>query len=126
VKGHKQTRIKLGGRLVSVDDGTRRLLKALWTQGVKTVSSCEEDQPGVALVAFPGVEAAQRFLMVAWKATDEDMRSRMASPGHKDRWRYDVGLVHMGDGRFEPSVVSVRMPVDDKDELARLLEKASQ
>jgi hypothetical protein len=122
VKGHKTVRVKFGDRLASVDEGMRRLLRALWTQGVKTVSSREEDQPAVALGAFPGVGAAQRFLRVAWRAADEDMRSRMASPGHQDRWQYDVDLVHMGDGRFEPSVVSVRLSVEDKDTLARLLE----
>jgi hypothetical protein len=125
VKGHKQVRIKLGTKTVAVDEGMRRLVKALWANGVKGADVCEEDQPGVALITL-GLKAAQRFLRVAWKAVDEDMRQRMASPGRQDRWHYDVSLVHLGDGRFEPSVVSVRLPVADKDELARLLETAAR
>jgi hypothetical protein len=53
------------------------------------------------------------------------MRDRMESTSFAARWQYEVHLDHQGNGRFEPTVIRVRMPVDDKDRLARILEKAA-
>jgi hypothetical protein len=65
VCGHAKVRVKFGTKTVSVDVGMKRLLKALWARRIRTFSECQEDSPGLALVSFNGLQAAQRFLRLA-------------------------------------------------------------
>src|SRR4051794_29753014 len=75
---HKQVWAKYpDGSSVWVDEGMKPFLEALWNRGIDTVLSCQENQPGIAWVAFAGPYDAIHFLKEAWDLADEGMRERM-------------------------------------------------
>jgi hypothetical protein len=132
---HPQTRIRWGDWEADVDEGLAPLLLEIWKRGLRTQMSCQENEPGVAWIAFASLMEAQLFLdLVALRLCDEDKQtvndrthvakvsiwrllySRMVGCGD-DRWKYSVYVHNWGDSPTRrPQVqfmMSVRFPVSD-------------
>jgi hypothetical protein len=106
---------------VEVDEGMVDFLRALWDRGIDTFMSCQENFPGISWVVFTEPGDAERFMGDAWEVADKKMRDRMEGeldvPGG---WEFSSWPLHWGEGCFE-FPISIRLPIKDKDKLAKLL-----
>ena len=59
---HKQVPVEWRGRRAEVDEEMAPLILALWRAGIATRLSCQENQPGIAWIAFATPEDARKFL----------------------------------------------------------------
>lgn len=93
---HRQIRVHHpSGRQIAVDAGLAPLLAALWSEGIETANSCEEEEPGVIWIEFETASGLSRFLKIVALGLDPrdegsgGLRDRMTrlSPA-RGFWRY--------------------------------------
>jgi hypothetical protein len=145
---HRQTRVlHPSGRQIAVDAGLAPLLAALWSEGIETANSCEEEEPGVIWIEFETASDLSRFLkMVIFRLSLRDegrggLRDRMTqmSPA-RGFWRYTTniyadrppidgeGLMASDPGSPPPAArrttVSLRFPKTDYPRVYQLFMEA--
>lgn len=148
---HKQVSVRytapmLKGRMVKVDEGLAELLQAIWSHGIDTVLSCQENQPGIAWIMFPAPVEARHFLNRVAQYPEKakqpwrTLYGRLANYSNDKSWEYSLIPVNRGvteiiddeadeinefyegynDFDFE---VSIRFPVADIPRIIKQLRK---
>lgn len=98
---HLQVRIEWEGRSADVDAGIAPLILACWRNGIDTLLSCEENQPGVAWIMFAEPDDAKRFLDIAALPGQEMYQRIMGQTGTEDDWEFDIAPHDFNDVETE-------------------------
>jgi len=108
-----QTRIvRLGDQRVAVDRKLATIIERLYSIGIETCSSCEENQPEVAWIQFLTYKDADRFVSII----------RL----HVDWFDWNNDRVwQVGQNGDDHGNVSIRFPNKDLNKIVRLLGKIS-
>lgn len=81
-----------------VDKGIANLLKLIWSKGIKTVNSCEENKPGIIWIQFQSINDLNKFLNRIARYPKghgenfwDTMYGRMMNlSNEKENWNYDM------------------------------------
>jgi hypothetical protein len=111
---HRQTRVlHPSGRQIAVDAGLAPLLAALWSEGIETANSCEEEGPGVIWIEFETASGLSRFLKIVARSLDPRDEGR---GGLRDRMTRM--LPARGFWRYTTNVYADRPPLDGEGLMA--------
>lgn len=139
---HKTVHVRVGNHEAAIDEKIAPLIREIWTAGIETVNSCEDNKPGIVWVQFASSEGCAVFLDIISRYTDCDesefLYRRVLQRESRnweyalhpndyslDEWLDDDDVVnesHSGVSNFGFSV-SVRFPVTD---LPILVERLSR
>ncbi len=107
---HKQTAIPdpASNKMIEVDEGIAPLLLAIWSRGIITCNSCQENMPGMMWIEFLGAEDAEAFLTLI--ASDLDPIN------HPKAYNYLHSRIKGGDGgwRYAAHPHDVREYIDEE------------
>jgi hypothetical protein len=91
--GHETVKLSLpwsdDDEAVDIDAAIAPLVRAIWTRGIPTISSCENDPPGYVVVAFASWSGVTAFLDIVGRAyrVDIEMASEIPDRPPRDaRW----------------------------------------
>lgn len=122
MKAGRHRQVPCGPRGVRVDEGLAELLGLLWSSGVRTTMSCQEDTPGVSWVMFPSPDELAKFLNLV-------LRPGGSLYNQSRRWEYTLvpwnRSIRQNGRAGEPSDfrfrASVRFPAASVPEIVRAL-----
>lgn len=140
--GHKQVEVRRDDETVLVDEGMAEILPLLWSCGIRTVNSCQENQEGRAWIQFLTAEDASNFLNLGTKYPKKFRKfwntsyGRATQCGSIDDWEYSIlpenwgvededvdnEVIHhyLGYNDFK-FFVSIRFPVRDIAKIVRIV-----
>lgn len=142
---HKQIPVWNGERMIQIDVNLAELLYWIFTLGIKTLNSCEENRPGIAWIQFANSENFKRFMNLVAQYPKKDevywktLYGRMMSYSEDDNWEYDMRPINygvneelIGDEVIETFLgyhdfemwVSVRFPITDIELLVKILKNS--
>ena len=110
---HKQITVfdPASNGMIEVDEGIAPLLKAIWSFGITTCNSCQENRPGVVWIEFLTSEDAEAFLTQVISGLDP-----FVSP-EADNWLYSRIIGENGGWQYNAHPHDTR---DYMDDLGRL------
>jgi hypothetical protein len=140
---HPQVTVDYLGYPIEVDEGLKELLPLIWSYGIDTLNSCQENKKGIAWIQFSGTGGFRKFLGLIARYPQEHeifwetLYGRMMQHGSEGDWKYDMLLVnsgviehlidddeivaeHLGFNFFDCEI-SVRFPVSDIELLTTFL-----
>jgi len=94
--------------MIYVDEGIAPLLEAIWSWGIMTRNSCQENKPGVMWIEFLAAEDAEAFLMRAASGLDP-----INSP-EADDWLYSRIMGSMGGWQYTAHPHDAREYIDQE------------
>jgi hypothetical protein len=107
---HLQRHIRHGEMEADIDTMLAPLIRRLWKNGIRTCSSCQENEPEVVWVQFPDYEDGARFLGFAGKRL-------LAYHWQKD-YCYDTELSNLDDE--DGGCFSIRFAQDEIKTILKL------
>jgi len=146
---HKQVSVEyLDGSLIEVDKELVELLSLIWSHGIATYNSCQENQPGSAWIEFATSDDAVKFLNLAASYPEDGddkpwntLYGRIAGFGSQSDWVYNTHPLNLGveEEIIEDNVISkyagkndfefsisIRFPVEDIKKLEQILIVSSE
>jgi hypothetical protein len=127
-KFHQEVETKLpDGTPLTVDEGVKPLLEAMWDAGIRTINSCEGHVDDLVYVVLADLDDLGRLLhkvklgSLAVNIMNDDVGAPDSSPEENWRWRYRLRPVDPngpGPWRF---IVSVEFPPNQIPEIIRCL-----
>ncbi len=91
---HKQVQIEYNGKIIEVDDGISNLLWRIWLEGHNTIGSCEECEPGFALIEFEYAHDLMDLLNLIgsrFENENDELYQRIMQTSHSDdNWKYEI------------------------------------
>jgi len=81
VPEHPQQLIQVGDWKAEVDRDIAPLIKEIWTAGICTYNSCQENQPGIIWIEFATVDGGERFLNIVtrYRASMKSLYNRASN-----------------------------------------------
>ena len=90
-----------------IDEVLAPLIRQIWIAGIETVMSCQETEPGIAWIEFPGVEALFRFLNLVTRYESgvdtlyNRIRYQLTGSMSAPVWEYQLNLMDIFEGQEE-------------------------
>ncbi|XWV25107.1 hypothetical protein QJ856_gp0669 [Tupanvirus deep ocean] len=124
-QGHKTVQVKHPkyNYICDIDKGISELINYLWTAGIDTNNSCENNVPdGYMWICFRKQEDLEKFLNILFKGADHDnkiyLRACFSKKYNENAWIYDYYIFQdfaPGEGKVRSvySSISLRFPKSD-------------
>lgn len=108
---HKQTAIlnPASNHVVEVDEGIAPLIQDLWSLGIVTCNSCQENKPGIVWIEFHTAEDVEAFLMRIVSGLDP-----VNSP-QADKWLYSRVMGASGGWQYTAHPHDAREYIDEEN-----------
>jgi hypothetical protein len=92
---HAKVLVRVGAVQQEIDEAVAPLVEELWQAGIDTWRTCQEDEPGLALIDFPGEDNLLRFLAVVARYDADPDSVYQRSLGNREgrsclpAWQFD-------------------------------------
>ena len=104
---HATVTVEVGSWCEEIDEALAPLIRQIWIAGIETDMSCQETEPGIAWIEFPGIEALFRFLNLVTRYESgvdtlyNRIRYQLTGPMSAPVWEYQLNLMDLFEGQEE-------------------------